>query len=417
VLRPVHEAGLAARIRPGIARHAEQPLNRSWKSVPVRNDLWLLGALIATVFYQFALNSGLMEITIWLVLIFFLLQLLRGRCSPRELPVPGYVLLLLIALLLLLSWTCAFEMTDTHRSIRLVKCLIIAIGVWCLDRSQTGRMLEPALAGLCSLVVFWHFIALYGLGSPDGAFDNPHYLSYFSALLIPLLLLLISRMQRSWRYLLLTVLLLDLSLVANNFSKPALPLLSLGGALLLCLLLTLNGWKRWTLTASFLVLATILLMQTRVTAFILEDERMQIWADSLRMSFSSPWMSRITGHGLGSFANDFSGVSVATYAYLSIPHNHLLQALYENGIFGSALMLLALSGMLLHSIRLYARTASSGLRRTSLANLAAFIIWFAFSNLAFGLYSTYTLYPLGFIIGVYLALAGRAARPMARSPS
>jgi hypothetical protein len=49
-----------------------------------------------------------------------------------------------------------------------------------------------------------------------------------------------------------------------------------------------------------------------------------------------------------------------------------------------------------------------GLRRLAQCNLVLLGIWLVFSFLAFGVYSRYTLYPFGFIVGVHFFLA-RAA--------
>lgn len=385
--------------------------------MPTHINFWLLGALLATAFFQFALDSGGKEITIWAVFLFLALHIAREDCSARDFPVSGRILLALIAIILLLSWVFAYEATDTHRSLRLVKFLIIAVGVWCLARSRTESILGRALASFSTLVVLWQFFVQHFMDSPYGTFDNPHYLGYFSALLVPLMLVLIIHLSPPWRYLLLVVLVLDLKLILNDLTKPTIPLLSLGSALMLCLLLVIKGWKRWAITAVAAAAFMALLTLPQVASIIIQDERYQIWADSLRMSFTGPWTTWIPGHGLGSFSEHFPAASSPSYVQFSFPHNHLLQALYENGILGLALILLALTGMFFHSLQLYSRAASPTRRHTALANLAAFSVWLVFSGLAFGLYSSYTLYPLGFIIGIYLALASHYTRPFASRSS
>jgi hypothetical protein len=86
----------------------------------------------------------------------------------------------------------------------------------------------------------------------------------------------------------------------------------------------------------------------------------------------------------------------------------VLELLYENGALLTALIV----GFLLHvgwrSLEMARTLADPGLSRLAQCNLVLFGIWLVFSFLAFGVYSRYTLYPLGFVLGVYFHLARRA---------
>jgi O-antigen ligase len=116
----------------------------------------------------------------------------------------------------------------------------------------------------------------------------------------------------------------------------------------------------------------------------------------------------LLGNGIGSFRNDYLAYFQTPYRDMPLPHNHVLELLYENGAPLTALIV----GFLLHvgwrSLRMARHFADRGLRRIAQCNLVLLGIWFVFSFLAFGAYSRYTLYPLGLILGVHFFLARRA---------
>jgi O-antigen ligase len=139
------------------------------------------------------------------------------------------------------------------------------------------------------------------------------------------------------------------------------------------------------------------------------DERIRIWADSWRMLADGGVREWLVGHGIGSFPERFPAYSLVAYRNLTLPHNHAIELLFENGLLGAGPVMAVIVYLALRSVRLARGLLDTLWRRVAQANLATFGIWFAFSFLAFGFYSRYTLYPLGFLVGIYLTLADRLA--------
>lgn len=372
------------------------------------DERWLIVALCTMVFFQFALDGGGSESAIWVAGLFLGLQALYGDCAIRSLPPRLLVLAGLGLLILVVSWSFSFEITDSHRSFRIMKFIIVAFSVYCLGRMASEEKIVRASAATAALVILWQFAIRHLDASPYGSFGRPHYLAYFSLLLVPPLAVLSLRLDKPYRYILPVLFLPAMDLILNDMSKPLIPLLSLAAAASVVLFFAVAAWRRW---AAFLwlglTLAAAAYLAPAAMDFFTRDERSRIWEDSLRMIAHGDWTSWAFGHGLGSFPAQFPEFSAPEYAYLSLPHNHFLEILFESGIALLVGVVAALVYLVFQSAKLAWIPSDKRLHQLALCNLAVLVAWFVFSFFAFSVYSTYSLYPLAIIIGVYFALAER----------
>jgi O-antigen ligase len=376
---------------------------------------WLTAALSAAVFLQFGLNRGGVESAIWVAGLFLLLHAGAGTLDLRRLPRREWLFLAAIGFLLLVSWAVAPAVTDPHRVVRLVKLAVIALAVRHLASQPIGDAFRVWVAAVAVAIVLWQTGGRLLAGSRYGTFANPHYLAYFALLLLPVLVTVAAGLERRHRYLLYLVVLLDLALVFNMFRTPAIPLLALGTGLG-ALAWSVAGLRaRWAIVALAIgvgLAAMLTIDDTRIgrlgPAASAGDERVEIWSDTVRMLADSDPPGWLLGNGIGSFRNDYLAYFQTPYREMPLPHNHVLELLYENGALLTALIV----GFLLHvgwrSLEMARTLADPGLSRLAQCNLVLFGIWLVFSFLAFGVYSRYTLYPFGFILGVHFFLARRA---------
>jgi hypothetical protein len=365
------------------------------------------------LFLQFALNRGGSDQAIWVAALFLALRAIGGAYDPRALPRRNLLAIGLFLSLVLVSWAFFSAQTDAVRSLLVIRFAILVLAVHHLAHQQPGLRIGW-VAALATAIVLWQFAASHILGHPYGTFSNPHYLAYFSSLLLPVFVFLTGRFHLPYRFFLAVVLALDLVLVFNSLEKPTIPLLANATALASVVWSVSPTRLRWTLFGFALVAAAAMWYgtpDTWVSALGVAspggDERVRLWSDAWHMILAGDARAWLVGHGLGSFREQFANFTAPQYRWLTLPHNHFLELLYENGLSGALPVMAFLGYLAARSIRLARGLRDPGLRCIAQCNLAALSIWFVFSFLAFGFYSRYTLYPFGILVGLHLYLADR----------
>jgi O-Antigen ligase len=378
---------------------------------------WVTAALFAAIFFQFALNRGGVESAIWTAGAFLVVHAVNGSFDLRQLPRPTWIFLAAVGGLLMISWSLAPESTDPGRAGRILKFAVIVVSVQYLASQQLGEQLRAWVTALAVAIVVWQSASRGLTGSLYGTFANPHYLAYFSALLLPVLVMAGTWFRPPYGYLVYVFLALDLTLVFNDLKKPTIPLLAIGAGLGVLVWSVASRRMRWTLAALVIGLAaaaTLLIDDAQFARLGLAtpsgDERVQIWADSLRMLRDNDLRDWLVGNGIGSFRNDFRSYFTPQFSNMPLPHNHFLELLYENGVVVTTVIVGFLAYLAWRSLRMGDSLADRDLRNLARANLSAMAIWFVFSFLAFGVYSRYTLYPFGIMVGLFFHLTQQAER-------
>jgi len=381
---------------------------------------WLTAALSAAVFFQFALNRGGVESAIWAAGALLVVHAVTGNFDLRRLPRQTWIFLAAVGGLLLISWSLAPESTDPGRAGRIIKFAVLVLAVQYLASQQLGDQLRAWVTALAVAIVVWQFAFHTLTGSLYGTFSNPHYLAYFSALLLPVLVTAGTWFRPPYGYLVYLLLFLDLTLVFNDLKKPTIPLLAIGAGLGAFVWSVASRHMRWALAALVIGLAAaamLLVDDAQLARLGLAtpsgDERVQIWADSLRMLGDNDVRDWLVGNGIGSFRHDFRGYFTPQLSNLPLPHNHFLELLYESGAVVTAVIVGFLAYLAWQSLRMSDSLADRNLRNLARGNLSALAVWFVFSFLAFGVYSRYTLYPFGIMVGLFFHLTQQAERAAA----
>ena len=270
---------------------------------------WLLAALSALVVFQFALDSGGSETAIWVGGLFLGLHAAHGDCGIDGFPRWVLAVAGLALFILAVSWVFSYGLTDTHRSLRLVKFIVVVLSVYCLGRMMSEEALLRAAAAVITLIILWQLAVRHLGASPYGSFDRPHYLAYYALLLVtahP------SAVAATGSALWLRVGCAPsprADLVISDLSKPAIPLLASAVAVGVVLFFAAAAWRRW---AALLWLAlggtAAVYLAPRAAAFFVQDERFTIWEDTPRMIAQGTRGSWLLGEGLGSFSRALSGL-------------------------------------------------------------------------------------------------------------
>lgn len=372
---------------------------------------WLFAALVAAVLMQFALNRGGVDPAIWTAGTLLAAQMAAGAYRPWELPWRDLAVVAIVALILIASWLVAPTASDVHRGLRLVRFLIVVLAVRQIAAQGLGKPLVAWAAVVACAIVAWQAAARLAFGSAYGTFANPHYLAYFAALLLPALLLLARRVDAPLRHVVYLCAVVDLWLIFNDPAKPTIPLLSLAAAAAAVAWSMARARVRWLVAGALGAVLCALLAAPEAwlaglgLAAPAQDERVRLWSDSWQLIAAGNARAWLLGHGIGTFRSALPGSTSPDLASLTMPHNHALTLLYENGAVVSLIATGAIIAFLVQALRLPRRLAGTSSLALAQANLAASAIWLVFSFLAFDTYSRYTLYPLGYLLGIHLHLA------------
>jgi O-antigen ligase len=133
-----------------------------------------------------------------------------------------------------------------------------------------------------------------------------------------------------------------------------------------------------------------------------QEERVQIWSDTLSLFAASSLSESLVGHGVGAFRAHFDQVSDARYAAAVFPHNFALEIAYETGAAGLAAASLLVAWPLWSLARATWRAAGARRRFVGIAMLIAFLSWLVHAFLVFPFFSKETLYTFGILLGATL---------------
>jgi O-antigen ligase len=369
--------------------------------------MWLAISLAGILFFFFLPNRGALEWSIRLTGLLLLIHILLGDYHISYLSGKFAALFWIAAVLLLLSILFSRGPTDTHRMYRVVKMLIIVSSLHCLSQETFDRRVILLIGGIVASLIILQFVTRSFIGMPYGTYSNRHHLANLAMLTLPLLFYYCFMLPRPHNFLFVPLMFLDTDLLLRTSSRPA--ILALVASTAFVVLFLVQGRRKW-FTLGGLAVVCILFSVTNyagVTARIdnlfinlSTEERVQFWTDTWNMLRHNSPGAWIIGNGIGSFPESFRIYSIPEYNYFTFPHNHLLQLLYDNGLVGLLIVLSGQLSLLFLLMRLSLRCVDP--KRTLFIKcvIVLYLSWLIFSNLVFGFYSRFTLYPLGFIIGI-----------------
>ncbi len=378
------------------------------------NPHWLLFSLSGLFFFFFALNRGGANVFIWAGAFFVMVHWKFGDVSVKNLSPYNWAVLGVCAGLILMSLVFSYETTYKDRLFRLVKMLVIVFTVDLAGRTAPSKPVFGLFGLLLALSVIWQTAARVVFQMPYGTWSNPHYLANFAILALPLLFYYFKAAPRPYRFLFPVLMILAIDPVLRNASRPAFVALVVSTVFVVTFFV--RSRYRWIGLLAVAVFLVVLVV-TNYAGFsdhlqelivnLSEEERVHIWSystDMLRDNSPTAWF---VGNGIGS-SNEYLkeyALPDPSYKSFNFPHNFLIQVLFENGIIGSVLVIGGYAGLLTLFVKLSKTAVERSTRLFVNCMMAVFLNGLFFTGLTVGFYSKYTLYPLGFIIGIAFVLA------------
>jgi O-antigen ligase len=256
---------------------------------------------------------------------------------------------------------------------------------------------------------------------PFGFYDNPHHLGLFASFALPLAGWLLFRLGGRLRALMPPVMLAAFYLLWQSGSRISWLVFFI--AILLAALLFMRRRQAFILMAGLGSTAVVTAWVSGLTAIIgrveelwinrWTEERVFLWPATYRVLQRNSWREWLFGHGIGSFRFEFKEVipEVPEIHQFAFPHNAVLQLVFENGIVGTLLFLIAFGLLMGVLLRLSRRLTAPGDRYLAMALFALLCIVAGHCLLTKSIYSKYILFSLGLIAGTALVLADQCGLP------
>jgi len=377
---------------------------------------WLVLSVSGVFFTYFILNETGTGVFIGTSAFFLTMQAMTDNYRIRSIPYLYLSLAAIVFLIIALSFLFSFNNTDMGRVSRLFKFLIIIFSIHCISRLAVEDYIVRIIKSFLLVSILWEFAAWFFFAMPFGTFSNPHYLANFAALSLPILFYFFWVSEKVDKMIFLLVGLVDIHLLLISSSRPAILALFLSS--IFVIFFCVRHRYKWLCT----LIIALLLLSILLTDYLgiyskfkdlavnfKEDERWQLWDVGWKMLLDNSTVAWFFGNGLGSISQTFQKyVSVLGYrwSFLTFPHLHILEVVYENGVVGAIFVFGGLMYLLYFFIKLLRKAENESKRVFAGCILIMFLTSLLHTNMSFQFYSKYTLYPLAFIIGCGLAIRG-----------
>ena len=387
------------------------------------SEYWLFAALAGAFFFFFGLNRGGADVFIEVGIGCVLLNVIVRDYRLKNLSIVHLVTICVCAYLLILSLIVAPQHSHLRWMKHLVRMLGIVLIIDCLFFKRPAPRNIYLFALVVPLSVCCQFIARNVFQMPKGTFTNIHYLASFAVLSLPMIFFFF-RITRSWfRWLFLGVALLAADLLFRTGSRPTVIGLAVGVAVVLIFLSSRR--TKWIGISSLLLIAAVLYFTQyagiagrfqELFSNFLSEERFEIWYRAGNALANNSIVDWLFGHGIDKFHVIYSGVKVTRPRILVFPHFFGLELIYLNGIIGAVLVLGGLGYVGVKAVVRAKHHPDAAHALFLKCLIVAFVSWFFHSSLNFPFYSKYAQYPLGFILGLLLAVIAHKDRADGRQP-
>jgi hypothetical protein len=394
----------------------------------VTSEYWLILVLGGAFFSFFALNRGGVVVFIELGALFLLLNFLIREYTLKQIPLNLWATAAICVYLVLSGYLVSEERPHIKSIIYTLQMLSVVFVIHCLSHKRIPVYLDKLIPVIISSVVCWQFAAFYFWDKSHGTFTNPHYLSNFSMLVIPLVVYYFVRSPGWYKIIFALIGIMAADLLLHTGSRPA--ILGLTLAFLFVLIFLTQSRLKWIgLSLVFLLFIMLYItdyaqISTKIKHLLFNlgaDERVPIWTLTVHMFKDNSLRSWIFGNGIGSFRIAYPQYAASGYDFsrfseskahrmknMVFPHFYPFELLYENGIIGMFLVSGGLIYLLVAAIRKDKNANSKTDSILIKCMIVVFLSWLFHSNLAFPFYSKYTQYSLGFILGTLLVILERS---------
>ena len=292
-----------------ILRTAVGIFNRGKIEAVLTSKYWLLATLSGIFFFFFALNRGGYIVWIHVSFIFLVFNTIFGQYRLREIPATYIVTAAICAVIIITSLIVAPYESHTRWMRNLGRMLIIIFSIHLLSKKQVNEhIISTTFIGIVLLSVCWQFVAFYFFKMPYGTFSNPHYLSSFAVLTIPLIVYGMLYFPGWYKIFTSVILIMDIDLLIQTGSRPAIIAIIMGG--LFVLFFFTPGRLKWIGLALVVLLCAALYITdyagfgSRFEDLIINlpaEERVQFWSQAWNKLTENTALEWLFGHGIQHF--------------------------------------------------------------------------------------------------------------------
>jgi len=374
------------------------------------SEYWLIASLCGAFFSFFALNRGGVVLFIDACAVFLLINFISGKCRLKAIPASYWVTVAICGYLL--GASILFNPRTSHYRwmAYMVRMLCVVFAIHCLSRKGIKDWVTNLFCIVLSISVCWQAISHHFFQMPWGTFSNPHLLSSFSMLALPVIIFSLIVTKRWYKFCFVPVALLDIDLLLRIKSRPAVLGIAVGAIFVFIFLV--KGWRKWgSLLLVGCTLAVLYItdygdVYSRFEELIVnfsQEERLPLWTSAWNMLKDNSLTAWIVGNGIGGGRSVLPQYSTGPLKTLIFSHNYLLEICYENGIIGAILVFGGIACLLFYAIKKAKQTDNKNIRILINCMVVAFISWLIHAGLTVPFYSKYSQYSLAFILGTLLA--------------
>lgn len=386
----------------------------------------LLELAALTSFLGFTLNPGSLGEFMRIAGAIFIFNVLIGNYRLKQLTL-GHIIFFAIFMLLLVIHFFVPDATVHRRSVRYFLAfpwLIMAIHCLAIRRSTAEHKLPEFLyLSTVILAVFIQFIAyqFFSTNESWGMYGNFHHFGYFASLTIPLLWYFFPLSKGRVRFFLALTILADMYLLFESGSRIA--WLAFFSSIILTALIFFRLKQMLIGIVLFITISCLAVALSgfsdagnRILDFFAQwrtEERVALWADTVRLLSENSLPDWIFGHGIGSFRYHFeiftNTSEASTSIYHVFPHNVFFQIIFENGLIGFSMIFWGVTWMLLSLWRGHSRLRDKDDQNLIIVTFALLWINLVYCGLTQSFYSKFSLYPLSLICGLAFVLLEKAS--------
>jgi hypothetical protein len=376
-------------------------LSTSWLA------LSLCGIFITSYIFNYKGTGIFLGISAFMIVT----HLVVGDYRLNDLPIPYVLLVSLIIYLIVSSFIFSFEHTDSGRVGRLVKFLIIVFSLHIISQSKTNKLIIQIPVIVLVLSILWQYIAHFLFKMPYGTFTNPHYLSNFVLLTLPLSYYFLWSSKKNYKVLFLALCLMDIQLLILSGSRTAI----IGIIFSILFIVLLIGRTRIKIAGTLLLLSFVFLLYLtdyadissrfyELFSNIQNEERTILWPLGWKLLSGNSLIEWLFGNGLGEIAHSIPATSHQLWPADSFPHLSIIELLYENGIIGAFFIVSGLISIFILVVQFVISAGNTNERILFECIIITFLSFFFHTGLTMHFYSKQTLYSLAFILGLAFPL-------------
>ena len=377
---------------------------------------WLVLSLTGIIITSYIFEYKGTGIFIGVTAFFLCMHVWFGNYQIGTIPITYLYLTSILLLIIVFTFIFSFSNTDTGHVSRLAKSLIIVSAIYIISKQGIDKATIQIVKVLLCLLILWQFIAIQIFNMPFGTLSNRHYLANFAILSLPITFYFFMDSPKYSNILFLIAFIIDSHILLHTSSRPAIFGITL--FTIFSIFLFSDNRYKWislSVTLALIVIIGITNYEGIFVRFkdllvnIQNEERWQLWKVGWKMLLDNSISAWIFGNGIGSVPSAFNAsikeqIPIANWSYLTIPHFHVLEILYDNGIIGAALIFGGMSILLFSLFKKVKTLTNLHTRILGKCLLFTLVVFLFHSSMTYGFYSKYSLYSLSFIIGCSIAI-------------